>query len=90
MGYTRLDRDSNVVRHDSRLEHAWCRYNKSNSLRGKREEGVRNIIIRALGIHFLGAETYNLKSSKINLMGQPELFVDAYHQTYDLQLFVFI
>jgi hypothetical protein len=56
MGYTRLDRDSNVVRHDSRLEHAWCRYNKSNSLRGKREEGVRNIIIRALGIHFLGAD----------------------------------
>ena len=53
---------------------------------GKREEGVRNITIRALGVHFLGAETQNLKSSKINPMGQPELFVDAYHQTYDLQL----
>ena len=50
MGHTRLDRDSNVVRHDSRLEGAWCRYNKSNSLRGKKRGGSKKhkMIIRAL------------------------------------------
>lgn len=34
--HTKLERDSKVVRQDKRLEHAWCRYNKSNSLRKKR------------------------------------------------------
>ena len=46
MGHTRLDRDSKVVRHDNRLEHAWCRYSKSNSLQGREEEKeIRSMIM---------------------------------------------
>ena len=64
IGHTRLDRDSKVVRHDNRLEHAWCRYSKSNSLqRGEEEEEIRSTIMAWPLLDFL---LWRLWSATVN------------------------
>jgi len=64
IGHTRLDRDSKVVRHDNRLEHAWCRYSKSNSLqRGEEEEEIRSTIMAWPLLDFL---LWRLSSATVN------------------------